>query len=114
MTGAVVESRPEPVSGKEVDMLGLEKIFPYTIATLGVVSDFASTQLGLIRGFREANVLYGPIPALVVFWTILTVATLALPRGTLRRTCVFAIVCLSFVGLFNNIFVMAGIFGISG
>ncbi|MCJ7633679.1 hypothetical protein MUP77_14975 [Candidatus Bathyarchaeota archaeon] len=114
MTEARVESRPEPVFGKERGMWGLEKIFPYTIATLGVATDFASTQLGLIRGFREANLLYGPIPSLVVFWTILTIATLALPRGTLRRTCVFAIVCLSFVGLFNNIFVMAGIFGSSG
>jgi hypothetical protein len=92
-------------------MWGLEKIFPYTFATLGVATDFASTQLGLIRGFRETNILYSPIPALIVFWTILTVASLALPRGTLRRIFVFAIVCLSFVGLFNNIFVMAGIFG---
>jgi hypothetical protein len=92
-------------------MQNLANILPYTIATLGVVTDFASTQLGLMRGFHEANVLYGPIPALIVFWTVLTVATLALPRGTLRRTLVFAVVCMSFLGLFNNIFVMAGIFG---
>jgi hypothetical protein len=84
------------------------------IATLGVVTDFVSTQLGLIRGFQEGNVLYGPIPSLFIFWTILTVASLALPKGILRRTFVLAIVSLSFVGVFNNIFVMAGIFGRSG
>ncbi len=91
-------------------MWSLANVFPYMIATLGVATDFGSTQLGLTRGFREANILYGPIPALIVFWTVLTVATLALPRGTLRRTLVFAVVCMSFVGLFNNIFVMSGIF----
>ena len=99
------------LSAREGNMWGLAKIFPYTIATLGVETDFASTQLGLIRGFQEANVLFSPIPSLLVFWTILTVATLALPKGTLRRTFILAIVCLSFVRLFNNIFVMADIFG---
>jgi hypothetical protein len=92
-------------------MWGLANIFPYMIATLGVATDFGSTQLGLIRGFRETNILYSPIPALIVFWTVLTVATQALPKGTLRRTLVFAVVCLSFIGLFNNLSVMAGIFG---
>ena len=92
-------------------MWGLASIFPYIIVTLGVATDFGSTQLGLIRGFREANILYSPILALIVFWTVLTVAAQALPKGTLRRTLVFAVVCFSFVGLFNNLFVMAGILG---
>ena len=92
-------------------MWGLTNILPYIISTLGVATDFGSTQLGLLRGFQETNILYSPIHALIVFWTVLTVATLAMPRGTLRRTLVFAIICMSFIGLFNNIFVMAGIFG---
>jgi hypothetical protein len=92
-------------------MWGLTNILPYMISTLGVATDFGSTQLGLLRGFREANILYSPIPALIVFWTVLTVATQALPKGTSRRTLVFAIVCMSFIGLFNNLFVMAGILG---
>jgi len=89
----------------------LENLAPHIIATLGVLSDFMTTQLGLMKGLREAHALYHPVYALTVFWGILTIATLALPRRALLRLSVFAIAYSSFLGAFNNILVILGIFG---
>jgi hypothetical protein len=88
----------------------LERIIPYMIAALGVAMDFATTQVGLARGFLEEHLLYSPISSLVIFWALLTVATLALPRGNTGRMFIFAIAWLTFVGVFNNVFVITGIF----
>ncbi|MCJ7761302.1 hypothetical protein MUP59_09220 [Candidatus Bathyarchaeota archaeon] len=88
----------------------LERITPYMIAAVGVAMDFATTQVGLARGFLEAHLLYSPVYSLVIFWTLLTVATLALPTGKARRMFIFAIAWLTFVGVFNNVFVITGIF----
>jgi hypothetical protein len=89
----------------------LEKLAPYIIATLGVTSDLMSTQLGLAQGLREAHISYHPLYALVIFWSVLTIATLALPKRTLWRIPVYAIAYISFLGAFNNILVILGIFG---
>jgi hypothetical protein len=88
----------------------LERITPYMIAVLGVASDFVSTQVGLARGFLEMHLLYSPVYSLTIFWALLTVATLGLPRGNLRRMLIFAIALLSFVGVFNNVSILTGIF----
>jgi len=88
----------------------LERIAPYMIAALGVALDFVSTQVGLARGFLEMNLLYSPVYSLTIFWALLTVATFGLPRRNLRRIFIFALAGLSFVGVFNNISVITGIF----
>ena len=80
------------------------------IAVLGVASDFVSTQVGLARGFLETHLLYSPVYSLAIFWALLTVATIGLPRGNLRRMLIFAIALLSFVGVFNNVSIITGIF----
>ena len=63
------------------------------IAVVGVTLDFATSQVGLARGFPEGHLLYSPVSSLVVFWALLVVATrvVALPRGNVRLMLVFAI-----------------------
>ena len=80
------------------------------IAAMGVAMDFATSQVGLARGFLEAHRLYSPVYSLAIFWALLTVATLALPRGNTRRMLIFAIALLTFIGVLNNLFVITGIF----
>jgi Na+/H+ antiporter NhaD/arsenite permease-like protein len=104
----VSESSPEFIPGKERGVHRLERIVPYMMAALGIALDYASTQLGLARGFPETNLLYCPIFSLAIFWALLTVASLALPIGNLKRIFIFTLAGLSFVGVFNNAFVMSG------
>jgi len=89
----------------------LENLAPHIIATLGVFSDLMTTQLGLAKGLREAHAFYHPIYALTIFWLVLTVGTLTIPRRTLWRIPIYAIAYSSFLGAFNNILVILGIFG---
>lgn len=86
----------------------LERIVSYMMAALSIALDYASTQLGLARGFPETNLLCCPISSIVIFWALLTVASLALPIGNLKSIFIFALARLSFVEVFNNAFVMSG------
>ena len=108
----VVRAGPErvPVIGVDRSIQQLEMTIPYMIAALGVALDFVTTQVGLARGFLETHPLYSPISSLVIFYALLTVSALALPRGNIRRMFIFAIAWLTFVGVINNIFVITGIF----
>ena len=88
-----------------------ESLAPYVISTLGVVSDLMTTQLGLANGLREAHILYHPVYAVAIFWSVIAIATLGLPKRALWRIPVYIIAYIPFLGAFNNILVILGIFG---
>ena len=86
-----------------------EKLAPFIISGLGIVSDFMTTQLWLMKGLREAHLFYSPIYAFTIFWLLLTVATFALPKRPVWRLTVVGLASISFLGAFNNIFLILGI-----
>ena len=92
-------------------MRRLEDLVPYIIATLGITSDLMTTQLGLAKGLREAHASYHPIYAFAIFWSTLTIATIAFPKRAPWRITTYAIAYISFLGAFNNILVILGVFG---
>lgn len=82
---------------------------PFIISTLGAALDYATTRIGLMRGLTEIHPLYNPIYALIVFWSLLAVAKLYLPKETLWQRTILGIACFSFIGAFNNALLLGGL-----
>jgi len=84
----------------------------YTLSLIGVVADYATTQIGLARGFVETHLNYNPLSALAIFWMGCTILAIALPRGRWWDRAVLFISGWSFLGAVNNILVLLGVFGV--
>ncbi len=82
---------------------------PFIISTLGAALDYATTRIGLINGLTETHPLYNPVYALIVFWSLLAVAKLFLPKETLWQRTILGMACFSFLGAFNNALLLVGL-----
>jgi hypothetical protein len=82
---------------------------PFIISTIGAASDYATTRIGLMHGLTETHPLYNPVYALIVFWSLLAVAKLYLPKETLWQRTILGIACFSFLGAFNNALLLGGL-----
>jgi hypothetical protein len=87
-------------------------MLPFLLALGGVVSDFATTTVGLnfCTGLCETHPQYSPVWALLFFWTAITVLTLALPRKKPWSLGIDGIALMSYIGTINNILVILGLF----
>ena len=82
---------------------------PFLVSLCGVLSDFATTILGLHMGFCEACPKYHPVWALAVFWGSIAILTLTLPREKPWNLPTFGLSAASFLGAVNNILVILGL-----
>jgi len=84
---------------------------PFLLALGGVLSDYATTVMGLSTnlGFREVNLQYDPLWALLVFWGAITIWMLTLPTGKLRGLATNGLALVSFLGAVNNALVIGGL-----
>jgi len=85
-------------------------VLPFLLALGGVVSDYISTIIGLSLGFHETNPQYHPLWALLYFWGVLAILTVALPRKKTSTISVNGLALASYIGAINNVLVMLGIF----
>ncbi len=83
-------------------------VFPFLLALGGVISDYATTLVGLNMGFCETNSQYHPARALLVFWAALTLVSLALPQSRFRRIAAYGVVLGSYLGTANNSLLILG------
>jgi len=87
-------------------------MLPFLLALGGVVSDFATTKIALnyCTGLRETHIQYSPVLALFIFWTAITVLTLALPRKKPWSLGISGLALMSYIGAINNTLVILGLF----
>ena len=81
-----------------------------SIALLGVVSDWITTQVGLGMGYYETHLMYNPVLALAIIWTTIIFLLMVLPRGGRWDYAIYFLASWSFIGAVNNILVIMGIF----
>jgi len=83
---------------------------PFLVSLLGVVLDYATTCIGLSRGFYETHSQYSPVLALMIFWGALSILSLVLPRRNPWKSIMMFIALWSFLGAVNNSLVLLGVF----
>jgi hypothetical protein len=83
---------------------------PFLLALGGVISDYASTFVGLSIGFYETNPQYHPVWALLYFWGIISTLALFMPKKRIRILSVYGFALASYLGGLNNILVILGVF----
>jgi len=81
-----------------------------SIALLGVISDWITTQVGLGMGYYETHLMYHPVLALAIIWTPIMFLLMVLPRDGRWDYAIYFIASWSFIGAVNNILVIMGIF----
>lgn len=91
-------------------MISTERITPFLVSLVGVLSDYVTTRIGLSLGFYETHPQYHPILALLVFWGTLTMLMLTLPKKRPWNLSLHGLALWSFLGAVNNILVILGIF----
>jgi len=91
-------------------MRTIKRLLPFILSLGGVLSDYLTTTIGLGLGFYETHPAYHPLNALVVFWGIITVLTLLLPRERLWTMSINGIAVVSYLGAVNNSLVILGVF----
>jgi len=87
------------------------RLSAFLISFIGIAADYASTRVGLSRGFYETHVQYHPLLALAIFWTAVAVLVTSLPRGRWWERGIRFIAAWSFLGAVNNTLVILGVFG---
>jgi len=86
------------------------RIPPFLLALGGVVSDYVTTTIGLGMGFYETHPQYHPFWAILYFWGVITILTVALPKKRLWTLCINGLASASYLGFVNNALVILGIF----
>jgi hypothetical protein len=81
-----------------------------SIALLGVVSDWITTQVGLGMGYYETHLMYHPVLALAIFWAAIIILLTVLPRGGRWDYAIYFLASWSFLGAANNTLVIMGVF----
>lgn len=84
-------------------------VLPYLISMLGVLLDYLTTTIGLGLGFYESHLSFSPLFAVAVFWGILALVNLMLPKGRVRTFSTRMFVLVSFFSAINNTIVITGI-----
>ena len=69
-----------------------------SIAFLGVVSDWITTQVGLGMGYYETHLMYNPVLALAIIWTAIIFLLMVLPRGGRWDYAIYFLASWSFIG----------------
>jgi len=82
---------------------------PFVLSLGGVVSDYLTTTVGLNLGFSEICPAYHPLKALLVFWGVIAVLTLLLPRERSWKMGINGIALASYIGAVNNTLVILGL-----
>ncbi len=85
-------------------------VLPFLLALGGVLSDYATTTIGLSMGFHETHPQYHPAWALLVFWGAIALLTLALPEDQQRNLSTNGLALASYIGTVNNTLVILGLF----
>lgn len=85
-------------------------IIPFLISLGGVVTDFATTRIGLSLGFYETHPQYHPFTALIIFWGLIAAITLAAPKKNGVNPYALLISAYSYRGMVNNTLVILGLF----
>ena len=88
----------------------MNKLIPFILSLGGVLFDYATTTLGLTLGFREVHPSYHPLKALAVFWGVVAVLTMVLPKEKSGAILANGIAFSSYLGAVNNMLVILGIF----
>ena len=88
----------------------LKKFLPFMLSLGGVLSDFITTTIGLGLGFYETHPNYHPLSALLIFWGVIAILVLLLPKERPWRLSINTIAMISYLGAVNNTLVIAGIF----
>jgi len=84
-------------------------ISPYLISLGGVLLDYLTTTIGLGLGLNETNAPYNPILAITIFWGMLALLNLTLPKKGLWAISKHVLVLASFFGAFNNILIITSV-----
>jgi len=87
-----------------------KRLLPFILSLGGVLSDYATTIIGLGLGFYETHPAYHPLKAILIFWGAITVLTLLLPKGKLWTISINGIALASYLGTINNTLVILGFF----
>jgi len=82
---------------------------PFILSLGGVLLDYLTTTIGLGLGFYETHSAYHPLKALLVFWGVIAVLTLLLPRERSWKMGINGIALASYIGAVNNTLVILGL-----
>jgi len=87
-------------------------MLPFLIALGGVLADYATTTIALnfCTGLHETHAMYSPVLALAIFWTAISVLTLALPKKKPWTIGINGLALASYIGAVNNTLVILGLF----
>ena len=96
--------------GSSFSKIAMSEASPFLVSLLGVVLDYATTCIGLSRGFYETHSQYSPVLALMIFWGALSILSLVLPRRNPWKSIMMFIALWSFLGAVNNSLVLLGVF----
>jgi hypothetical protein len=77
-------------------------IIPFLLVIGGIVSDYLTSHVGLSMGFYEVHPQYHPLWGFTVFFSVITVLTVLLPRHKLGRFSTIGVALLSYLGTINN------------
>ena len=88
----------------------MKKLTPFLTSLGGVVTDFATTRIGLSLGFFEAHPQYHPATALIIFWGIIAAMTLISPKKNGLNLYALLISVYSYLGTVSNTLVILGLF----
>jgi hypothetical protein len=83
---------------------------PFGVASIGIISDYLTTSIGLQCGFSEANPAYHPLWAVLVFFSLIALLTLFSRRQRHTKWTVIGFASLSYIGAINNTLVLLGLF----
>lgn len=85
-------------------------VLPYFLALGGIVSDYATTAIGVGLGFYETHPYYHPVWALLIFCGAITLLMSTLPKRMPWTLAVNALAMAPFLGAMNNALVLSGLF----
>ena len=87
-------------------------MIPFLLVLGGVLSDHATTTIGLRMNLslREINPQYDPLWAVLVFWWALALLTLTISRKRIRNLGTNGLALFSYLGAINNALVIMGVF----
>ena len=90
--------------------IDLDRLLPFLISLIGVMTDYFTTCVGLNLGFCEIHPQYHPALALAIFWGASALLTFALPKRKVWNLSRNIIASASFLGAVNNTLVILRVF----
>lgn len=88
----------------------MNKLSPFILSLGGIMSDYITTRIGLSLGLYEMYPAYHPLKALLVFWGMIAVLSLLLPKERFCMLGIKGIALSSYLGAVNNTLVILGVF----